>query len=373
MTSTARSAMRLASSWMVIASGIVTSRTSFSFGSLLFSVVRRLLAAAERRLRALAHFVGAQGGDQRQAAARPFGRGLGGAGRPLRRRRRAHARRRGRGGPCAGLRFLFGFELGARTPRRRGRGGRGLAFAEALLGDLVGLLLGFVVVLAALVFLALARLGGLALGLLDGVALLRGSWPLPRRSCALRPRAGGHRRARGRGGCCSSSVSVRSTTPDAFGAGAAGAGAGAGAAGLAAGAAGGGALGDRRRCGSRRRGLGLAVGAGDAALLDLDDHLLAAAMAEALAHHAGLGARLERQRRLRRRSASCRQGSWSQPFRSRILSVPFAAGAAAGPSRRSESAPGAQNAPKTCHLQARQAGLHVPHLTGPMPNPIGPS
>ena len=59
MTSTARSAMRLASSWMVIASGIVTSRTSFSFGSLLFSRGAALHAAAERRLRALAHFVGA--------------------------------------------------------------------------------------------------------------------------------------------------------------------------------------------------------------------------------------------------------------------------------------------------------------------------
>lgn len=33
MTSTARSDMRLASSWMVIASGMITSRISFSFGS----------------------------------------------------------------------------------------------------------------------------------------------------------------------------------------------------------------------------------------------------------------------------------------------------------------------------------------------------
>src|SRR5205085_11057202 len=55
-----------------------------------------------------------------------------------------------------------------------------------------------------------------------------------------------------------------------------------------------GALGDRR-CGRRSRGLGLAVGANGAALLDLDDHLLAAAMTEALAHHARLSAPLERQ------------------------------------------------------------------------------
>ena len=97
----------------------------------------------------------------------------------------------------------------------------------------------------------------------------------------------------------SSSVSVRSTTPDGFGAG-------------AAGAAWRAALRRRplRRRGVRRRALGDRRGAAgaaasglpsaptDAALLDLlDDHLLAAAMAEALAHHARLGARLERQRR----------------------------------------------------------------------------
>ena len=43
------------------------------------------------------------------------------------------------------------------------------------------------------------------------------------------------------------------------------------------------------------RRLRLGVGSGTA-LLDLDDDLLAAAMAEALAHHAGFAARLERQR-----------------------------------------------------------------------------
>ena len=52
MTSTARSVMRLASSWMVIASGMVTSRTSFSFGSALAwplsRWVRRRNEATER-------------------------------------------------------------------------------------------------------------------------------------------------------------------------------------------------------------------------------------------------------------------------------------------------------------------------------------
>ena len=107
--------MRLASSWMVIASGIVTSRMSFSFGSLLSSLSAPALAAAERGVRALAHFVGAQRGDQGQAAARLLGRGLGGARRPLRRRGRAH----GAAGAAAdhARAFVFlGFELG--TARR---------------------------------------------------------------------------------------------------------------------------------------------------------------------------------------------------------------------------------------------------------------
>ena len=153
-----------------------------------------LHAAAERGFRALAHFVRAHGGDQRQPAARPLGRGLGGAGRTLRRRGRAH----GAAGTAPEFRgfVFFRFDHGPCA----GTGGR-FALAEALLGDLVGLFLGDFVVLAALVFLALARLGGLALGLFDGVALLRGSSPLLRRSCVPRPRAGGHRRARGRGGC----------------------------------------------------------------------------------------------------------------------------------------------------------------------------
>ena len=41
MTPRAGSAMRLASSWMVITSGIVTSRTSFSLGSATIARMRR--------------------------------------------------------------------------------------------------------------------------------------------------------------------------------------------------------------------------------------------------------------------------------------------------------------------------------------------
>src|SRR5450631_3989919 len=78
-------------------------------------------AAAERRDRTLAHLVGAQRGDQRQAAR-------------------------------------------TRLPD--------FIVAETLLCDFAGLALGFLVVLAALVFLALARIGGFALGLVDDFAAL---------------------------------------------------------------------------------------------------------------------------------------------------------------------------------------------------------
>src|SRR5271170_2548804 len=56
--------------------------------------------------------------------------------------------------------------------------------------------------------------------------------------------------------------------------------------------------------------------------------------------------------------------SWPRPGSSR-LSHP-------GPDRRSETVPSAANAPKTCHSGPRRAGLHVSHLTVPVPNPIAP-
>ena len=114
--------------------------------------------------------------------------------------------------------------------------------------------------------------------------------PLPRRSCALPPRAPWRRRAHARARSCSSSVSVRSTTPDGFGGGAAEPRCRDGRrprAGRAA-AARRRARPARRRARPRPASLARAA---DAALHLLDHHRLGAAMAEALAHHALLDAR----------------------------------------------------------------------------------
>ena len=81
MTSTARSAMRLASSWMVIASGIVTSRTIFSVGiwkpcaCFFRRSVRRRKAATERARSSSS----SSALDERQLAAPLLGLGLGAA------------------------------------------------------------------------------------------------------------------------------------------------------------------------------------------------------------------------------------------------------------------------------------------------------
>ena len=283
---------------MVIVSGIVTSRTSFSFGSLLFSRGAALRAAAERRHRALAHLVGAQRGDERQAAARPFGRGLGRAGRTLRRSGRAH---RAAGAAAHHARAFV--RLPASSLRTHARAlsravavspspKRFLATSSALLlvsssclrrssssrlrasaasrsvcsmasrcGADLGLFLG------DLAFLGLAqagiaeRVGAAALLFLgqraqhDAGRLRRAARPAraPRPARPAWPRALRARRA-------------WRPAP--------------------------------RRAGAGGRGLGLALGAGMRRFLTSDDHLLGAAMAEALPHHAGLGARLERQRRL---------------------------------------------------------------------------
>ena len=203
------------------------------------------------------------------------------------------------------------------TPRRAGRrssssasgvivraiGGRrddlGLFFlaAEALLGDLVGLALGLLVVAAAILLGALARFGGLALGAFDRVALgadLRlflgdlAFLGLAHLGVAERVRApvllflgeraqqnaGRLRRRRwtGAGACCAGAP-PRCTTPP--------------------------------RRGSSRRDRARAPAPARAPWLRpvrarrlhlLDHHRLGAAVAEALPHHAGLGARLERQR-----------------------------------------------------------------------------
>ena len=296
MTSTARSAMRLASSWMVIASGIVTSRTSFSFGSLLFSEVRRCTRrrndASERSrtssaLIAVTSVRRPRGRSVAVLAAR-VGRCGGAAGRIA-----PPGPRRTMRGPS----FFFGFELRdarralapsrSRSRPRRSASWRPRRPSSWCLRRACGARLPRAC--------APRRPRARSSRWRRAAARILASSSAILRSSASRRRASPSAWARR---LCSSSVSVRSTTPDAFGGGAAGAAAGAGAARLGRGRGGRGALGDRRRGRGRRRGLGLAVGAEGAALLDLDDHLLAAAMAEALAHHAGLGARLERQRRL---------------------------------------------------------------------------
>ena len=128
ITSTARSDMRLASSWMLMASGITTSRISFSFGSFDCMPLQALGAAAERSDRALAHVIGIERGDQRQAAALLRRRRLGGG---FRRLRRGEPRRRGRGGSVAGLRprRWYRRRRRARAPSaaRPARGGAGVA------------------------------------------------------------------------------------------------------------------------------------------------------------------------------------------------------------------------------------------------------
>ncbi len=174
-----------------------------------------------------------------------------------------------------------------------GSGFFGLVLAEALLGDFAGLALGFIFVLVALVFLALARLGGFALGAVGGFAAgaaagfflgdlaffgfahaanrpahERARCALPRSVCAARRRRLSALLRRRRG-------------------------AGAATAGLAAGA---GCAARFRRFDGFGFGSGFGRAADDAAFDLLDDDLLAAAVAEALAHHARFRARLQRQR-----------------------------------------------------------------------------
>ena len=128
---------------------------------------------------------------------------------------------------------------------RPGAGLLDLVVAETLLGDFAGLALGFLVVLAALVFLALARFGGFALGLVDHFAAL----PAARLFLGDLALFGfAHARIRQRMGARDALLfgQVRSTTPDGLGASADG---------RRRGFAGGGRL--ARRLDRRRLGLGL--------------------------------------------------------------------------------------------------------------------
>ena len=134
--------------------------------------LQALGAAAERRDRALAHVIGVERGDQRQAAAllcrRGLGGGLGGSGGADDAAGAAADLARtfvlvGDVGGDAGARAAVGTGAAAGRCRR----GLGLGFAETLLGFEFGLALGFLVLPVA-VFLGLAAgFGGFALGLLD--------------------------------------------------------------------------------------------------------------------------------------------------------------------------------------------------------------
>ena len=144
-------------------SGIMTSRTSFSFGDAF--ALAALNAAAECGVGALADLLGLVDGGQREPGPAFLGRVPGGFGGNYR-AGGAAARAAGADGRLL-IRRLHGCR--ARC-ERAGQPGLGfLVAAEALLGFQLGPLLGLVVVPAALVLLALAGLGGLAVPALDGV------------------------------------------------------------------------------------------------------------------------------------------------------------------------------------------------------------
>ena len=290
MTLRAGSAMRLASSWMVITSGMVTSRTSFSFGSATISFLRRWM----RRLKAATECSGSSSALKAvTTVSRPRGFcctvvrvGLG-----ARTGRAGAPGRRGRGASSSSS----GDHDRARA--RPGDGGRDFLAAEALLGDLVGLVLDLVVVPAALVFFALAGFGRERVRRARPRRAARGSWRPLRRSCVLPPRADGHRRARARGGCAlrrSACAARRRMAWAAWRGVGAGAAAGRGRGGRGAPCRSPDAWRAPERAAARPRSWACP---GVAAADLFDDHRLGPAMAEALAHHARLAAaRFERQR-----------------------------------------------------------------------------
>src|SRR5664279_2237756 len=228
-------------------------------------------AAAERCDRTLAHLVGTQRGDQREPAALFRRRAT---------RRGGTCRGRTRGAGTARLRrpvIVFDFQRHAAWTRLAD-----FILAKTLLGDFAGLALGFLVVLAALVFLTLARLGGFALGLVDDFAALAAA-RFFLGDLALFGFA--HARIRQRMGARDALFLGQGAQHNA------------GRLGGLGGRWRGFARGGRLSHGLDRRRLGLDLGRStDAAAFDLLDHdLLAAAVTEALAYHARLGARLERQ------------------------------------------------------------------------------
>ena len=149
---------------------------------LFLRLVRRMAlqalgAAAERGDRTLAHVVGGERGDQRQAATLLLRRGLGGglgshhgtgnaAGAPAD-LARTFVLVAGVGGDARRARRRSGGCRACRGCRTRGGRGAGLGLAKTLLGFEFGLALGFFVLPVALFFGLAAGFGGFALGLFD--------------------------------------------------------------------------------------------------------------------------------------------------------------------------------------------------------------
>ncbi len=193
MTSTARSDMRFASSWMVIISGSTISLAIFSLDSEwpppLSRWVRRRNAATERVRSSSAEVAVAtvrrprsRGGPLREGRGAGI-IGLAGAAGISTRVGRTGSRRgvstagvfgRGAGAAAAGEargRKRRGGGLRRNGNLAHGGGRRGFAAGEATARLLFRLLLEIGFLQAALIFLALARLGGVALGLLALLAL----------------------------------------------------------------------------------------------------------------------------------------------------------------------------------------------------------
>ena len=157
-----RSAMRLASSWTVIASGTTTSRTCLADGPGLHVVALFLLAgAAERGERAGAAvvLVGQGAGDGELAAMALIVRGRGSGARARGAWARAHGRRGGgrRARPRSAAAGSGGFGLGRRL-RRRGAASSSARQASLFGGSFFGLAVFFG---AAALVLALRDLGAL--------------------------------------------------------------------------------------------------------------------------------------------------------------------------------------------------------------------
>src|SRR5579883_2551541 len=383
MTSTARSAMRLASSWMVIASGIVTSRTSFSLASLpaaprIRRWVRRRNEATERSRTSptSAAFCTVRRPRRFSPPAPRVGR-AGAAGR-------ARAPRRARTLVVVGLgNDLAQVEGRARGLRPGGRGGGlglRLAVAEALRRLPLGALFRLLLVAAAILLLALARFGGLALALLDGLpfaaagllclgdaaflglaylgaferahargVFLRGELRQHQAAGALGRGGRGRRRWRRRGAARSNAAPAHGTASG----------------------------GTRGWCGGGRR---LRLHVGPAALHLLDHHRLGAAVAEALLHDALLDpGSLERQGSFGRGDRQFLAGMFRLSHSNPTVGVCCSGliftvnlrprGPVQAPGGAREHA----SAPSRSRWRGPRAGQHVPHLVVQVPNPIGPT